>query len=160
MPWCNDLMIICTKLGKNLSRTACVVELIWKDVLYSSSFIVKLWMNDLEDIGQSQVIEHNTPFILVIICAKYGKNSARTVKHWRVDLTVLYSSSFIAKLMANWPWSLRSRVIAPLQPFIPVIICVKYGKKINAKLCVLWRQHKPCSSHCIFQRHGWVTLKI
>ena len=44
-------------------------------LLYFSSFIANLWLNDLEDIGQGQrslCMTH--PIMLVIICAQYGKN--------------------------------------------------------------------------------------
>ena len=65
------LVIICTKYGKNPSRTVDGTE--W--TLFSRSR-----PNDLQDIGQSQRSLYETHLlILVIICAKYGKNPSRTV---------------------------------------------------------------------------------
>ena len=48
-----------------------------EDVPYFSSFIAKSWLNDLEDIGQGQRSSYMTnPLMLMMICAKYGKNSS------------------------------------------------------------------------------------
>ena len=59
------IVVICGKNRNNQSRT--------ENVTKSRS-------NDLEDIGQGQRSSHAThPLILVIICAKYGKNPSRTV---------------------------------------------------------------------------------
>ena len=69
------LVITCAKYGKNPSRIVDAVEQTWKDVSYFISFITKSWLNDLEDIDQGQGSLHAThPFMLIIICAKYGKN--------------------------------------------------------------------------------------
>ena len=65
------LVIICTKYGKNPSRTEDATE----RTRFSRSR-----PNDLENIGQGQRSLYAThPLILVIICAKYGKNTSRTV---------------------------------------------------------------------------------
>ena len=65
------LVIICTKYGKNPSRTVDVIE--WTRFSRSRP-------NDLENIGQGQRSLYAThPLILVIICARYGKNPSRTV---------------------------------------------------------------------------------
>ena len=65
------LVIICTKYGKNPSRTVDATEQTW---------FSKPRPNDLEDIGQGQRSLYAThPLIPVIICAKYGKNPSRTV---------------------------------------------------------------------------------
>ena len=65
------LVIICTKYGKNPSRTVDTTE---RTRLSRSRPI------DLENISQAQRLLHATqPLILVIICAKYGKNPSRTV---------------------------------------------------------------------------------
>ena len=75
------LVIICATYGKNSSRIVCVVERKWQDVPYFSSFIAKSWLNDLKDIGQSQMSLHVTDLpMLVIICAYYGKNPTRSVE--------------------------------------------------------------------------------
>ena len=72
-------MIICAKYGKNPTRTIHAVEQIKQDVLYFSSFIVKLWLNDLKVTGQHQrSLSVTHTFMLVIICA-YEKNPSRTV---------------------------------------------------------------------------------
>ena len=65
------LMIICTKYGKNPSRTVDDTE---------RTRFSRPRPNDLEDIGQGQRSLNAThPLILVIICAKHGKNPSRTV---------------------------------------------------------------------------------
>ena len=65
------LVIICTKYGKNPSRTVDATE---------RTRFSKSRSNDLEDIGQGQRSSHGTHLImLVIICIKYGKNPSRTV---------------------------------------------------------------------------------
>ena len=62
---------ICTKYGKNPSRTVAAAE---------RTRFSRPRPNDLEDIGQGQRSLYAThPLILVIICAKYGKNPLRTV---------------------------------------------------------------------------------
>ena len=65
------LVIICTKYGKNPSRTVDATE---------RTRFSRPKPNDLEDIGQGQRSLYAThPLILVIIRAKYGKNPPRTV---------------------------------------------------------------------------------
>ena len=65
------LVIICTKYGKNPSRTVDATE----RTRFSRSR-----PNDLEDIGQGQRSLYAThPLMVVIICAKYGKNPSRIV---------------------------------------------------------------------------------
>ena len=65
------LVIICTKYGKNPSRTVDATE----RTRFSGSRL-----KELENIGQGQRSLNAThPLILVIICAKYGKNLSRTV---------------------------------------------------------------------------------
>ena len=65
------LVIICTKYGKNPSRTVDAIE--WPRFSRSR-------LNDLENIGQGQRSLYAThPLILVITCARYGKNPSRTV---------------------------------------------------------------------------------
>ena len=67
------LVIICTKYGKNPSRTVDAIE----RTRFSRP---RPRPNDLEDIGQGERSLYAThPLILVIICAKYGKNPWRTV---------------------------------------------------------------------------------
>ena len=71
----HGILIICTKYRKNPSRTVCALEWTQQDVPYFSNFIAKLSLNDLEDNGQGQNSLHaRHPLILVIICAKYGRN--------------------------------------------------------------------------------------
>ena len=67
------LVIICTKYGKNPSRTVDATE----RTRFSRSRL-----NDLENIGlgQGQRSLHAThPLMLMMICAKYGKNASRIV---------------------------------------------------------------------------------
>ena len=62
------LVVICTKYGKNPSRTADATE---------RTRFSRPRPNDLEDIGQGQRSLYATqPLILVSICAKYGKNQS------------------------------------------------------------------------------------
>ena len=86
-----------------MSRTVHAVERTLQDVSYFSSFIANSWLNDLEDIGQCQRSSYMAhPLMLVINCAKYGKNPSRTVRaveETRQDVT--YSSNFIAKSWLN-----------------------------------------------------------
>ena len=65
------LVIICTKYGKNPSRTVDATE----RTRFSRSR-----SNDLENKGQGQRPLHAThPLMLMMICAKYGKNASRIV---------------------------------------------------------------------------------
>ena len=65
------LVIICTKYGKNPSRTVDATE---------RTRFSRPRPNDLEDISQAQRSFYAThPLIQVIICARYGKNPSRTV---------------------------------------------------------------------------------
>ena len=65
------LVIICTKYGKNPSRTVDATE----RTRFSRSR-----PNDLENIGQGKRSLHAThPLMLIMICAKYAKNASRTV---------------------------------------------------------------------------------
>ena len=70
---------------------------------YFGSFSTKSWTNYLIDIGESQRSLHTAhPLMLVIICAKYGRNPSRTVhavEQMGQDIT--YFSSFIAKSRLN-----------------------------------------------------------
>ena len=66
------LVIICTKYGKNSSRTVDATE----RTRFSRSR-----PNDLENIGQGQRSLHAThPLMLMMICARHGKNPLRTVE--------------------------------------------------------------------------------
>ena len=64
-----------------------------QDVPNFSSFIAKSCLNDLDYIGQDQrslCMAH--PLMLVVICAKYGKNPRRTVcavERTRQDVNIL-----------------------------------------------------------------------
>ena len=65
------LVIICTKYGKNSSRTVDATE----RIRFSRSR-----PNDLENIGQGQRSLHAThSLMLMMFCAKYGKNASRIV---------------------------------------------------------------------------------
>ena len=65
------LVIICTKYGKNPSRTVDATE----RTRFSRSR-----PNDLENTGQGQRSLHVThPLMLMMICAKHGKNASRIV---------------------------------------------------------------------------------
>ena len=69
------LVIICTKYGKNPSRTVDATE----RTRFSRSR-----PNDLWNIGQGQRPLHAThPLMLMMICAKYGKNASRIVEFFQ-----------------------------------------------------------------------------
>ena len=85
------LVIICTKYGKNPSRTVDATE----RTRFSRSRL-----NDLENIGQGQRSFYAThPLILVIICAKYGKNPSRIVDFvFKVKVEIFFKNCHKFKL--------------------------------------------------------------
>ena len=150
------LLIICTKYGKNPSRTVDATE---------RTRFSRPRPNDLEDIGQGQGSLYAThPLILVIICAKYGKNPSRTVdfffsrstpKNFK-NLPKIQISRFWkkcntrhAKYKKNWSRTVEAtkrtrfsksrpndledigqgqRSSHATHPLMLLIICTKYGK--------------------------------
>ena len=83
------LMIICTKYGKNPSRTVDATE----RTRFSRSR-----PNDLENIGQGQRSLHEThPLMLMMICPKYGKNARRIA-----DFFSRWKEKKLEKLAKNW----------------------------------------------------------
>ena len=65
------IVFICGKYVNNRSTTENITE----QTRFSNS-----WSNELEDIGQVQrSLSATHTLILVIICAKYGKNQSKTV---------------------------------------------------------------------------------
>ena len=96
-------VIICTKHGKKQSRTVGATERTRQNVPYFSRFHAKSWLDDLEDVGQSQRSLHLThPLMPVIICSKYGKNPSRTVGATELKRqNVPYFSMFHAKSWLN-----------------------------------------------------------
>ena len=108
------LVIICTKYGKNQSRTVDATE---------RTRFSKSRSNDLEDIGQGQRSSHATHLLmLVIICIKYGKNPSRTV-----DAT---EQTRFSRPRPNDLEDIGQgqRSLYSIHPLILVIICIKYGK--------------------------------
>ena len=86
------LVIICTKYGKNSSRTHSTV-----DATERTRF-PRSWPNDLENIGQGQRSLHAThPLMLMMICAKYGKNASRIV-----DFFFKVKAPKLKKFGKNW----------------------------------------------------------
>ena len=123
------LVIIHAKYGKNSFRTVCAVKRTQQDVPYFSSFITKSWLNDLEDKSQAQRSLHLT--LPLIICAKLGKLSSRTVH--AVEQTwqdVPYFSSFIAKSKQNDLKDIGQgqRSLCATLSLMPVIFCAQYRK--------------------------------
>ena len=133
------LVIICTKYGKNPSRTVDATE---------RTRFSKSKPNDFENIGQGQRLLHVThPLMLMMICAKYGNNRSRTEnvtkrtwfsksRPWRyrsrsnvitcdtpshasdhlyqiwkesIKNCRCYRADTIFKAEAKWPWRYRSR---------------------------------------------------
>ena len=74
---------MCTKYGKNPSRTVCAVELTRQNVPYFSSFIAKSWLNDLEDIGQGHL--HDTPSHASDHSCLIWKESIQNCRSYRVN---------------------------------------------------------------------------
>ena len=110
------LLIICTKYGKNPSRTVDATE----RTRFSRSR-----SNNLEDIGQGQRSSYATHLMLVIICTKYGENSSRTV-----DATER------TRFSRPRPNDLKDigqvqRSLYETHPLILVTICPTYGKNLS-----------------------------
>ena len=108
------VVIICGNYGNNWSRTENVTE----RTRFSRSR-----SNDLEDIGQGQMLSHATHLLmLVIICTKYGKNPSRIVdatERTRFSRPRLNDLEDIGQ---------GQRSLHATHPFILAIICAKYGK--------------------------------
>ena len=131
------LVTICAKYGKNSIRTVRAgehIEHTRQDVPYSSSFIAKFWLNDLEDIGQGQMLLHATHHLmLVMICGKYKKNPSRTVCTVERTQDVSYFSSFIVKSWLNdlTDISQGQRSLCATHPLMLPITCAKYGMNLS-----------------------------
>ena len=109
------LVIICTKYGKNPSRTVDDTE---------RTRFSRPRPNDLEDIGQGQRSLYAThPLILVIICAKYGKNPSRTVDFF--SRSRLRNFKNLPKIQITRFWK---KNVTRDTPLMIVIICAKYRK--------------------------------
>ena len=94
------LVIICTKYGKNPSRTVDATE----RTRFSRSR-----QNDLEDIGQGQRSLYAThPLMVVIICAKYGKNPSRIV-----DFFFQGQGQKVSKICQNLKFSDSEKNVTP-----------------------------------------------
>ena len=108
------LVIICTKYGKNPSRTVDATE---------RTRFSKSRSNDFEDIGQGQRSSHGTHLImLVIICIKYGKNPSRTVDATERTRFSRPSPNDLEDIGQG------QRSLYATHPLLLVIICIKYGK--------------------------------
>ena len=108
------LVIICTKYGKNPSRSVDATE---------RTRFPRSRLNDLEDIGQGQRSSYATHLLmLVIICTKYGKNPSRTV-----DAT---ERTRFSRSRQNDLEDIGQgqRSLYATHPLMVVIICAKYGK--------------------------------
>ena len=83
----------------------------------------------------SKVVVHDTPLMLVIICAKYGKIPSRTVR--AVEGTrqgVTYSSSFIAKSRLNVIGDIghgQRSLCATHPPFVPNNAYIRTSKAVS-----------------------------
>ena len=108
------LVIICTKYGKNPSRTVDATE---------RTRFSKSRPNDLEHIGQGQRSLHVThPLMLMMICAKYGNNRSTTEN---VAERTRFSKSRSNDLEDISQGQMSSHATHLL---MLVIICTKYGK--------------------------------
>ena len=108
------LVIICTKYGKNPSRTVDATE---------RTRFSKSRPNDLENIGQGQRSLHVThPLMLMMICAKYGNNRSTTEN---VAERTRFSKSRSNDLEDIGQGQMSSHATHLL---MLVIICTKYGK--------------------------------
>ena len=74
------LVIICTKYGRNPSRTVCALERIRQNVPYFSSVFEKSSLNDIEDISEGhRSLCATRPLMIAIKSTWYGNNPPRTV---------------------------------------------------------------------------------
>ena len=102
-------------------------------------------LNNLEYRGQGQWSMVNGqcmthPLMLVIICAKYGKYTSRSVDaEERTRPDVPYISSFIAKSWLNDLADIGQgrRSLHATHPLIPVIIYAKYGNSPSRTVCAV-----------------------
>ena len=151
------------KYGKNPPRivTLRAVERTWQDVPYYRSFIAKSWLNDLEYISQGQrsmLAKH--PFMIVISCAKYGRNPPKTGMSCEADTInrAIYSSSIA--FIGEWHWRFIIRGQRPLRathPLMLVIICVKYGKSTSRIERVAKRTRQDMPYISCFTAKSWLN---
>ena len=94
---------------------------------------------------RSKVLSATHPLMLVIIFAKYGKNTFRTVhtveRTWQ---NVPYFSSFIAKSWLNYLQGIcqGQRSLCTTHPLVLVIICAQYRKNPSRTVGVTeWTRH-------------------
>ena len=120
-----------------------------------------LRLNDLEGTGQGQRLLRAThSLILVIICAKYGKNTSRTVHAVeRTRQDVPYFISFTAK-----PWlnALKysgqvQRMSSATHPLTMVIICAKYGNNPPRTVDAVERTRHDMSYFSSFIAKSWLN---
>ena len=105
------VVIICGKYRNTRSRTENVTE---------RTRFSRPRPNDLEDIGEGQRSSYVTHhLILVIICAKYGKNPSKTVDFLMVKTEKFKKFGKIFRFLKTL-YATHSRMIA--------IICAKYKK--------------------------------
>ena len=79
---------------------------------------------DLEDIGQGQrSLSATHSLLLVIICAKYGKNPWRTV-----DFYFKVKAEFFFKIAKNSNFQILKKTLHATHPLMIVIICAKHIK--------------------------------
>ena len=109
------IVIICTKYGKNPSRTVDATE---------RTRFSRPRPNDLEDICQGQRSLYAThPLVLVIICAKYGMNPSRTV-----DFFFKVKAEKFKKFAKNSNFQIMKKNQHATHPLMIVIICAIYKK--------------------------------
>ena len=142
-------MIICANYGNISARTVCFVEQTRHDVPYFSNFITKSCLKDLEDVGQGQwSLDATHALMLLVICAKEGKNPPRTIHAAeRTRQDVRYFSSFIAKSWLNDLQGMRSKVTMLDTPF-----------HASDHLCSVWKesvQNCTCCRADTTRGKGW-----
>ena len=123
----------------NRSRTVHDVEWTWQDVPYFSSL-------QHEDIAQGQGLLGMThPLMLMITCAKCGKNPSRTLRvvkqTWQdvpyLAVLLCHLQQFYYKVMAQWPWRYMSRA--------KVFVC-DTPSHASDHLCPIWKDSlKNCT---------------
>ena len=98
--------------------------------------------------------------MLVIICAKYGKNSSRTVHvvKW-TQQDVPYFSSFIAKSWLNGLEDIvqDQRSINTTHPLMLVIIFAKYGKNPSRIVCSVEQTWQDVTHFSSFIAKSWLN---
>ena len=116
-------------------------------------------LNNLEDIGQGhRSLCATHPLMLVIICAKQGKNPFRTVhaveRTWQ---DVPYFSSFVAKWLNDLDdIGQGQKLLHRTHPLMLVFICAKYRKNPSRTVHAVERTQQDVPYLSSFIAKSWL----